>query len=72
MRGGLQRPDQQLAGPRAFEAIELVCIDYHHSVAPVQGDVLRPLAVRHAHELAESRLGVLKAPSTARRLRDWR
>jgi hypothetical protein len=35
----------------------------------VQGDMLRPLAMRQAHEFTEPGLGVLKAPPTARRLR---
>jgi hypothetical protein len=34
----------------------------------VQSDVLRPVAVCHAYEFAESSLCVLKTPATARRL----
>ena len=65
----LQSLDQQLAGSRALQAIEFVRVDNHHGIAAMQRDVLRPIAVRHAHEFAESRLSVLKAPSTTRRLR---
>jgi hypothetical protein len=73
MRRRSQSFDQQLAGSRALQAIEFVCIDNHHRIAAVQRDVLRPIAMCHAHELAESRLGVLKAPAAARRLRSrWR
>jgi len=64
----LQSLDQQLAGSRALQAIEFVCVDNHHRIAAVQRDVLRPIAMCQAHEFAESRLGVLKAPATARRL----
>ncbi len=35
----------------------------------MQRDKLRPITVRQANQLTESRLGVLKAPVTARRLR---
>jgi hypothetical protein len=65
----LQSLDEQLAASRALQASEFVCIDNHHRIAAMQGDVLRPIAVRHAHELAESRLSLLKPPTTARRLR---
>lgn len=64
----LQSLDQQLAGSRTFQAIEFVCVDNHYRIAAVQRDVLRPIAARHAHEFAESRLRVLKAPATARPL----
>ena len=69
MRRRLQSLDQQLAASRSLQAIEFVCGDHHYRIAAVQRDVLRPIAVRHAHEFAESRLGVLKAPATARGLR---
>lgn len=69
MRRRLQSLDQQLAGSRALQAIEFVCVDNDHRIAAMQRHVLRPLAMCHAHEFAESRLGVLKAPATARRLR---
>jgi len=46
-----------------------ICIDNYHRIPAVQRDVLRSIAMCHAHELAESRLGVLKAPAAARRLR---
>jgi len=64
----LQGFDQQLAGSRALQPFEFVCVDNHHRIPAMQRDVLRTIAVRHAHEFAESRLGVLKAPATARRL----
>ncbi len=69
MRRGLQSLNQQLAGSRALQTIEFVCVDNYHGIAAVQGDVLRPIAMCHSHEFTESRLGVLKAPATARRLR---
>jgi len=65
----LQSLDQQFAGSRAFQPFEFVCVDNHHRIPAMQRDVLRPIAVRHAHEFAESRLGVLEAPAIARRLR---
>ena len=69
MRRRLQSLDQQFAGSRALQAIEFVRVDNHYRITAVQRDVLRPSAMCHAHEFAESRLGVLKAPATARRLR---
>jgi len=69
MRRRLQSFDQLFAGLRALHAIEFICIDNHHRIPAVQRDVLRSIAMCHAHELAESRLGVLKAPAAARRLR---
>lgn len=72
VRGCLQRLDQQLAGSRTPEAIEFVGIDNHRYIAAMQGDVLRPITMRHADEFTEARLGVLKTPSTARRLRGRR
>jgi len=65
----LQSLDQQPASSLALQAIEFVCVDNHHRIAAVQRNVLRPIAVRHTHEFAESRLSVLKAPAIARRLR---
>ncbi len=58
--------DQQRPGSRALQAIEFICIDHHHRIPAMQGDVLWPIAVCQAHEFAEARLGVLKAPAIAR------
>lgn len=69
MRRCLQGVDQLLPGTRTFQAVKLVCVDNNDSVTAMQRDVLRSVAMRQAHQLAESRLGVLKAPTTAGRLR---
>jgi antitoxin PrlF len=68
MRRRLQGVHQQLPASRTFQAIEFFSIDHHHRIAAVQCDVLGPVAVSQANELAESRLGILKAPATARGL----
>jgi hypothetical protein len=56
--------DQRFAGEITLEAAELFGGNNHHLVAPVHGDVLRPLAANAAHQLAESRLGVLQQPAS--------
>ena len=69
MRRGLQGLDQQLPGSCALQAEKLVCVDHDDGIAAMQRDMLRPVTVSQAHEFAEARLGVLKAPTTAGRLR---
>ena len=69
MRRRLQCVDQQLPGSRALHALKRICVDNNDGVTTMQRDKLRPIAVRQSHKFAESRLGVLKAPTTARRLR---
>ena len=68
MRRRLQRLDQQLPGAGALQAVKLVGVDNNHGIAAMQRDVLRPITVRQANKFAESRLGVLKPPTAARRL----
>ena len=69
MRRCLQGVDQLLPGTRTFQAVKLVCVDNNDGIAAMQSDVLRSITVRQAHQLAESGLGVLEAPTTAGRLR---
>lgn len=68
----LQGINQQLAGSAALQALKFVSGDHHHRIAAVRRHVLGSIAVCQAHEFAEPRLGVLKAPATARGLPGWR
>ena len=43
--------------------MKLVSIDDYDGITAMQRDVLRAVAVRKAHEFAEPRFGVLKAPT---------
>ena len=61
-----------LASPLgSLHAIELVSVDHHHRIPSVQRDTLRAIAVRPAHELAETGFGILKRPAAAQRLNGW-
>jgi len=65
----LQCIDQQLTGEFAFQAPELVGIEDNDGIPTMQRDVLWPIAVCQAYQLAEARLCVLKAPRATGRLR---
>src|SRR6266702_7996969 len=69
MRRCLHCCDQRLTRGPPLEAAELLRRDNDDFVAPVHGDVLRPLAADLAHKLAKARFGVLKNPKTGARLR---
>ena len=71
MRRCLQSIDQQLPATRTLQALKLDCVDNNDRIATVKRDVLWTIAVRQTHQLAKSRLGILKAPTTCRRLH-WR
>ena len=64
MRRCLQSVDQQLPATRTLQALKLDCVDNNDRIAAVKGDVLWTIAVRQTHQLAKSRLGILKAPTT--------
>ncbi len=66
MRRGLERIDQQLPRALTLQMPKLDSIDDDDSIAAMHRYVLRAVAMRKAHELAESRFGVLKAPTPQR------
>jgi len=69
MRRCLQSFDQQLPRGLTLQAVKLVRVDNNDGIAAMQRDELRSITVRQAHQLTETRLGILQAPTTALRLR---
>ena len=65
-RGRGQRGYDIATGNRPPHTIEFIRPNHHNGISAVQCDTLRALLLGLAHDFAQARLGILKAPAVAR------
>src|SRR5271169_4293141 len=65
-RGRGQRGDDIATGNRPPHAIDFIRPNHHNGISAVQCDTLRASLLGLAHDFAQARLGILKAPAVAR------